>query len=86
MHALLHAVATAVPGLPRSQQELAGVMREFHSLEGNGARRLRALYRKSAIESRHSCLARDWNGDGSESFFPSRPNGSGSVPTTVLVP
>jgi len=73
MASFLTEIATAVPGSPHDQAEIASLLVEWHGLEADRARRLRALFRTSGIRTRHSCLTAEWYG---EAAARSRPRGT----------
>lgn len=50
------AISVAVPRHRREQESVAEFMVELHGLDGDRARWVRNLYRRSRIESRYSCI------------------------------
>jgi predicted naringenin-chalcone synthase len=73
MPSYLGAIGTAVPPHRLSQPAIAGFMAQALELDEAGTRKLRALYRVSGIEHRHSVLADYGRENGSFDFFPNTP-------------
>jgi alpha-pyrone synthase len=78
---LLHGIGTAVPEISRPQMEIAEFMIDMHGLGPRDARRLRALYRRSRIDSRHTVVA-DFAGAPEDCTF-LVPVSSGRTPPTT---
>ena len=67
VHTTLDAIATATPDLRKPQDEAAAFMTQIDSLSERLRSRLPAVYRGSAIDARHSCIA-DYGTDDPEAF------------------
>ncbi|MEN2280534.1 type III polyketide synthase [Algoriphagus sp. SE2] len=71
MNSSIVSIGLANPGLPIKQASIAGFMKFAHQLDEIEARKLRYLYRKSGIETRHSVLLDFEKKDpGDFTFFP----------------
>lgn len=71
--AAIRAVGTALPPFAHRQEDLVSFMLRAHDLDAEAGRRLHNLYRRSRIETRHSCLpdfGRTWQ---EFTFFPRNP-------------
>jgi len=73
MPSYLGAIGTATPPHRLAQPTIAGFMAEALELDADGTRKLRALYRVSGIEHRHSVLADYGRDNGAYEFFPNTP-------------
>ncbi len=73
MPSYLGAIGTATPPHRLAQPTIAGFMAEALELDAGGMRKLRALYRVSGIEHRHSVLADYGRDNGTYEFFPNTP-------------
>ena len=73
MPSYLGAIGTATPPHRLAQPTIAGFMAEALALDEGGTRKLRALYRVSGIEHRHSVLADYGRENGTYEFFPNTP-------------
>lgn len=73
MPSYLGAIGTATPPHRLAQPTIAGFMAEALELDAGGTRKLRALYRVSGIEHRHSVLADYGRDNGAYEFFPNTP-------------
>ncbi|TDN36665.1 type III polyketide synthase [Hymenobacter sp. UV11] len=73
MPSYLGAIGTATPPHRLTQPTIAGFMAEALELDADGTRKLRALYRVSGIEHRHSVLADYGRDNGAYEFFPNTP-------------
>lgn len=73
MPSYLGAIGTATPPHRLTQPTIAGFMAEALELDAGGTRKLRALYRVSGIEHRHSVLADYGRANGVYEFFPNTP-------------
>jgi predicted naringenin-chalcone synthase len=73
MPSYLGAIGTATPPHRLAQPTIAGFMAEALALDAGGTRKLRALYRVSGIEHRHSVLADYGRENGTYEFFPNTP-------------
>ena len=73
MPSYLGAIGTATPSHRLAQPTIAGFMAEALQLDADGTRKLRALYRVSGIEHRHSVLADYGRDNGAYEFFPNTP-------------
>lgn len=73
MPSYLGAIGTATPPHRLAQPTIAGFMAEALELDAAGTRKLRALYRVSGIEHRHSVLADYGRENGAYDFFPNTP-------------
>jgi len=73
MPSYLGAIGTATPPHRLAQPTIAGFMAEALELDAGGTRKLRALYRVSGIEHRHSVLADYGRDNGTYEFFPNTP-------------
>ncbi len=73
MPSYLGAIGTATPPHRLTQPTIAGFMAEALELDAGGTRKLRALYRVSGIEHRHSVLADYGRANGAYEFFPNTP-------------
>ena len=62
--AAVHAIGLAVPGAPYSQADLGERMIGLYGPDRVSPRLLRALYRRSGIATRYSCLVNDWDVSG----------------------
>jgi predicted naringenin-chalcone synthase len=67
MHTVLESIATANPPLRRSQEEAAAFMEQIESLPQPLRSRVPAIYQRSAIDYRYSCVA-DYGRDDPEAF------------------
>jgi len=67
MNTIIEAIGTANPSLRRSQDHAADFMSRIEALSPTARSRLRAIYERSAIEYRYSCIA-DYSGFDPESF------------------
>jgi len=73
MPSYLGAIGTATPPHRLAQPTIAGFMAEALELDAADTRKLRALYRVSGIEHRHSVLADYGRANGAYDFFPNTP-------------
>lgn len=73
MPSYLGAIGTATPPHRLAQPTIAGFMAAALELDAAGTRKLRALYRVSGIEHRHSVLADYGRENGAYDFFPNTP-------------
>ncbi len=81
MTAWIHRIETLLPDFSFSQEEAMAKMQEWAGDERE-KRLVRAVYRNSGIERRHSVLCRDdWDGKGS--FFRRGADGESRVPGTA---
>lgn len=71
MNSSIVSIGLANPGYPIKQASIAGFMKFAHQLDDVEARKLRFLYKKSGIETRHSVLMDFEKEDPTEfTFFP----------------
>ncbi|WP_151086596.1 type III polyketide synthase [Hymenobacter baengnokdamensis] len=73
MPSYLGAIGTATPAHRLAQPTIADFMAGALALDEGGTRKLRALYRVSGIEHRHSVLADYGRANGDYDFFPNTP-------------
>jgi predicted naringenin-chalcone synthase len=73
MPSYLGAIGTATPPHRLAQPTIAAFMAEALELDAGSTRKLRALYRVSGIEHRHSVLADYGRENGAYDFFPNTP-------------
>jgi len=69
MPTYINAIGTAVPSHKIKQTEIVNFMAKAHQMSSEAKHRLRALYRASGIQFRHSVLA-DFGEDAAYDFFP----------------
>jgi hypothetical protein len=81
MPSYLGAIGTATPSHRLAQPTIAGFMAAALELDEGGTRKLRALYRVSGIEHRHSVLADYGQENGNYTFFPNTPGLPARGPT-----
>lgn len=81
MPAWLHHIETIVPDTVYSQEYAGEKMQGFYNDERTN-RRIRAIYKKSGIDKRHS-VVKNFLGGGPESFFKIGPGGRTVEPTTA---
>lgn len=73
MPTYINAIGTAVPSHKIKQTEIVNFMAKAHQMSSEAKHRLRALYRASGIQFRHSVLA-DFGEDATYDFFPDNDN------------
>jgi predicted naringenin-chalcone synthase len=74
MTSYLYAIGTATPAHRIAQPQIADFMAQALQFGPDDTRKLRALYRVSGIEQRHSVLADYSATNGDYTFFPNTPN------------
>ncbi|RYF80835.1 MAG: type III polyketide synthase, partial [Chitinophagaceae bacterium] len=73
MPSYLSAIGTATPDTRLPQMQVAGFMTKALGLSGDESRKLRALYKISGIDYRHTAIT-DYAADfGEFTFFPNSP-------------